>query len=307
MGLGTLAGVARHQHGLFTRAQARAAGIDRNGLLRFEGVGVFERQTARVFRFAGSAPGPYTLVLAAVLDAGKRAVASHLTAASLWGVPNLRSSPIHVAIPRTDQVRRRPVARLHQATCLPADLLTVLHDVPVVVPALAVLQVAAIAPRRAAHVADTIWAKRVLRIGELQTVHDRYQRQGQVGIKVVRSLLEHRSDDMRPAESGNERRFEWIMADGGVDTLRRQVDLGGAAWIGRVDYADTVVPLVVEVHSDRYHSSMTTRQADAARIAGLQQAGFTVVVVWDHEIWGDPDVVLERVKITRAGLLVTAA
>ncbi|MPZ71294.1 MAG: DUF559 domain-containing protein [Actinobacteria bacterium] len=162
------------------------------------------------------------------------------------------------------------------------------HDVPVAAPALVVLQVAGTSPRRAAHIVDTLWAKRLVKISEVEDVHDRFSRHGRNGIVLVRTLLKSRSDEMRPAESGNERRFERITGDGGIHTLRRQVDVGGDQWIGRVDFLDSEVALTVEIHSERYHTSHTARQADAARIAALEKAGYTVVVVWDHEIWGQP-------------------
>ncbi|MBA2337181.1 MAG: DUF559 domain-containing protein [Acidimicrobiia bacterium] len=63
----------------------------------------------------------------------------------------------------------------------------------------------------------------------------------------------------------------------------------------------------MEVHSERYHSSRTSRHAEAARVAALREAGFTVVVVWDHEVWGDPDSVLARVLQARSGLGTSAA
>lgn len=307
MGLGDLTLIAHNQHGLFSRGQAREAGVDRNRLRRLVRDGLLEQTSPRVFRFAGSSPSPFVGVLTGVLDAGTDAVVSHLTAARLWGVKNLPAQPIHVTIPRTDRVRGETVATVHQATRLPDDLVTVLHDVPIVVPAMAVLQVAAFAPGRAGHVLDTLWAKRILRISEVTDVHDRFSRQGNEGVVRVRRLLKHRSDDMRPAESGNERRFERIAWEGGILTLRRQVDVGGGAWIGRVDYLDSVVPLIVEVHSERYHSSYLARQADADRIRQLEKAGFTVVVVWDHEIWGDPGLVLDRIRDARARLLATTA
>lgn len=303
VGMGRLVEIAVHQHGLVTRLQARSVGIDRNMLRRMVRRGELEPVGHGVFRVLGHPPGPYAGAMAAVLDAGANAVVSHATAAHLWGVPNMQRGRCHVTIPRLDGIRHDHLAIIHQATKLPEDLVAHVEGVPVVAPALVVLQVAGSLPSRAVHVLDTLWAKRLVSITEVEAVHQRYRRQGQRGIVLVRRLLEDRSDDMRPAESGNERRFEWIMIEGGIRTLQRQVDVGAASWVGRVDFRDSDLPLVVEIHSERYHASRSARDKDAARTAALETAGFVVVVVWEHEIWADPSSVLTRVHEARRRLM----
>ena len=67
---------------------------------------------------------------------------------------------------------------------------------------------------------------------------------------------------------------------------RRQVDLGSEErWCGRVDFIRDDLALVVEVQSERYHSALTDQAHDAARRANLEVAGFTVVEVWDTQLW----------------------
>ncbi|HVR31555.1 MAG TPA: DUF559 domain-containing protein [Acidimicrobiia bacterium] len=52
---------------------------------------------------------------------------------------------------------------------------------------------------------------------------------------------------------------------------------------------------VIEIQSERYHSALTDVAADAARRAHLESAGYTVIEVWDRELFTNPGLVVERV------------
>jgi very-short-patch-repair endonuclease len=52
---------------------------------------------------------------------------------------------------------------------------------------------------------------------------------------------------------------------------------------------------VLEVQSEKYHSSLSDRSHDVARFALLEAAGFTVVEITDEELFTLPQMVVERV------------
>jgi very-short-patch-repair endonuclease len=112
----------------------------------------------------------------------------------------------------------------------------------------------------------------------------------------MRQVLRDRPVDYVPPASNLESRVQQILRDAGVTTLRRQVDTGSdRAWIGRVDFRDERLPLVVEVQSERFHSSRISRQLDGERFAKLDQAGLTVVEVIEEDVWHRPDRVVAKV------------
>ena len=74
------------------------------------------------------------------------------------------------------------------------------------------------------------------------------------------------------------------------------MDLGGEAWIGRVDLLSVRCPLVVEVQSEAFHAALCDVASDERRIAALTEARFAVEPVWDHEIWGNPASAMERIR-----------
>jgi hypothetical protein len=83
-----VAAIARRQHGAVARVQALACGMT-DGMIRSRHrTGRWERSRAGVYVFAGVPPSHRQSVLVALLAAGAGAVASHLTAASLWGLPS---------------------------------------------------------------------------------------------------------------------------------------------------------------------------------------------------------------------------
>jgi very-short-patch-repair endonuclease len=78
--------------------------------------------------------------------------------------------------------------------------------------------------------------------------------------------------------------------------MRRQVESGGDAWVGRVDFRDARLPLIVEIQSERYHTALTDTQADEARLAALRDAGFEVVEITEYQVWHRPDDVVRLIE-----------
>jgi hypothetical protein len=137
--------LAERQHGLVARRQADTAGGTRlmwhNRIER----GDWEVLTERVVRRRGSAPTAHQRALAGVLDAGPDALISHESAAALWGVAGFGLEPVHVLTRRARAVRS-PFAELHLPRHETEPYATAIDGLPVVRPALLLLQLAAIVP-----------------------------------------------------------------------------------------------------------------------------------------------------------------
>lgn len=71
-----------------------------------------------------------------------------------------------------------------------------------------------------------------------------------------------------------------------------------------MDFRAEDLPLVVEVQSERYHSALLDRAADARRVAQLEVEGFIVVEVSDTMLWQHPAeaAALVRAALARAAL-----
>jgi very-short-patch-repair endonuclease len=153
---------------------------------------------------------------------------------------------------------------------------------------------------------DNAWNLRLLSGRSLLALLDEYGKRGRDGTAVLRELVEARGMDYTPPASNLESRVQDLLGRVGLD-LRRQVDSGGDDWSGRVDFRDHVLPLILEVQSERYHSALLDVEADERRRDQLRADGFEVVEVTDVEVWADGDLVVERVRRARRRLLARRA
>jgi very-short-patch-repair endonuclease len=101
--LSTLDAYAAGHHGLVTMAAAMDTGMSRATWYRALEHGALEPLYPGVARLYGSAQTREQAIAAAVLAAGKGAMASHRSAAYLWGIPRPEDDPIDVIL----TVRRR--------------------------------------------------------------------------------------------------------------------------------------------------------------------------------------------------------
>lgn len=293
--------LAAANEGLVTRADARAAGLSRNAVAHLLASGQFERAGPRVLRRTGSPVTTKQRVLLAVLDGGPGAYLSHGSAAAWWGLPGFDVRTLHVTRPRGITCTRATFAVLHQVLDLQSAHVTVLDGVPIVRPERCFIEICATAhPRRAARMLDNAWARNLLSGPSTRRVLDELAERGRNGIAVGRELLDERPADYVPPASGLEARFAQVIREAGLPPMRRQVDLGGERWSGRVDFRAVDLPLVVECQSERYHASLCDRADDARRRARLEADGFVVVEVWDVEVWHRPGDVVGRVLAARS-------
>lgn len=135
-----LADVAEDQWGLITRQQAESVGVPSPTLARLTNDGLLERVDHGVYRIRGAIPTDQLSLRAAWLrlDPARRAwerlddpdvaLVSHASAASLYGVGDLRADVHEFTLPVRRQSRRTDV-RLHLAR-VPDEERTILAGLP---------------------------------------------------------------------------------------------------------------------------------------------------------------------------------
>lgn len=283
--------LAEGRHSLVDRAAARAAGAGRHALRRRLASPDWSQVSDRVMRLAGAPVTDVGRAMAAVLDAGSGAVLSHSSAAALWGLPGFDCLPLHVSRPRSTRGRGPSLARLHHPTVLPTDHCTVHDGVPVTTLARTVCDLAGC--ERSARLERVLHA--ALRTGlswkALEQAVADLAGPGRPGSGVVRELLaRHRG---RPVlGSGLEARFLDALRAAGLPEPRRQVDVGGDTWVGRVDFLYDDPRLVVEIDGSWCHDGVLDAQRDRRRNAALVAAGFSVLPLAE-------DLVLHRAEAAR--------
>jgi very-short-patch-repair endonuclease len=155
---------------------------------------------------------------------------------------------------------------------------------------------------------DTVITKSPAMLPALHDMLDELGCRGRPGIAAMRRLLAERPRGTRVPASGLERRFERLLADAGEPPLERQVDVGGASWLGRVDYADRSLLLLVEIDSVLHHTSVSDQRRDAERDAALLSAGYRKVLrITEEDIWHRPWLAVGAVRNARRTLRRLAA
>ena len=185
-----------------------------------------------------------------------------------------------------------------------------LEGIPTLVPARALFTIAGCQRRgaelewfvaRMARMVDNAWSARLV---SGKTMHDMLEdvaQRGRPGIRVMRQVLATRGLDYVPPASNLEARAIKILEDGGIRSMQRQVNIGDErGWIGRVDLRDAELPVIVEIQSERFHTSLTDRACDARRMARLRRAGFVVVEVTEFQVWHRPWELLAAVRSARS-------
>ncbi len=289
----TLRKIAEEQHGVAARLQCRAFGLEWEALFRR---GEWERLSPRVIRLVGAPRTPKSDVMAAVLDAGTGAVASHQTAAVLWGFPGFEPGKPDVTRPYGVERFRPTLGRLHRTRLLLPHHVTSVDGIPVTTVPRTLFDLAAVLhPARTERALDNAIAASPGLLAALHRMLPELAERGRTGIRLMRDLLADRPASYVPPASGLEARLIHMLDEAGIAT-RRQVDIGGDGWIGRVDVLVVGTNLVIEADSARFHTSRLDRERDARRDADLRAAGYEVLRVTEEDVWHRPADVLRRVR-----------
>ena len=267
----------RRQYGVAARSELRALGVtarmERDRVAR----GEWERPTARVVRLSGSPRSPVQDLMIALLEAGPAAVASHESAAWLWGLLPAPARPA-VTMGEKATLRRGPFT-LHRLKGGPPAVVT-RRGFPVTNPLRTLVDVAGVvSSERLDDVVDRAIAGRLVTVEGIRAELERLSRRGRKGAGAMRSALGRRGMSEGPHPSVLEARFHRLLRSGGITPIKVEV-VAGPAGEYRID--TLLDPLVaVEVDGHVHHSTPEQKAYDERRRAEIRMAGiFLLVYDW---------------------------
>jgi hypothetical protein len=138
-----LAAVAVTQHGVFTRAQALAAGYSTAQIHRRTRLSVWERVLPRVYRHASTPNSAAVSHWAAVLWAGPGCALSHASAAAIWQMAISAPVAPELIVPSTRGPRTRNVT-VHRASRIDDKDVTRVGRLPVTTPVRTIIDLSAL-------------------------------------------------------------------------------------------------------------------------------------------------------------------
>jgi predicted transcriptional regulator of viral defense system len=244
---GALAELATQQHGVVATRQLDALGYSKSSVAKAARVGRLHRVHRGVYMVGQRSLTWHGRCMAAVL-ASFPSVASHLSAAWLWGLLRSRPETVHVTCRSP-----RPGKRLfivHRANLARADLVR-RDDIPVTSLSRTILDVAVTSRERT--VRRQVQLAEDLRLFDLREMEDLLERtKGHRGQRKVRAALE--LHDERPVftRSGLERRFRELVREAGLPEPATNLFVAGheidAYW---ADHRFGVELDVYETHGSR--------------------------------------------------------
>ena len=287
--------LAEQQQGVVGREQLRERGARRQAIMARLRSPDWTAVTPRVLRLVGMPANDRQRAMSAVLDSGAGAVLSHRSAAAAWGLPGFDLAELDVSRPEDRRQPGNGIGSGPPSLLPPSHHCTTRSGLPVTTLVRTVFDLAG--SERPARAERALHA--ALRAGlRWSTIEDHLHELARRGIELMRELVATHGG--RPAlGSGLETRFLRILLDAGLPQPRRQVDLGGHAWVGRVDFLYHDVRLVIEVNGAWSHSTSMDVERDQYRTARLVAAGYTVLPVSEYLVLDAPEEVVRLVRSAR--------
>jgi very-short-patch-repair endonuclease len=265
---------ATDHHGLLTLERVRRSGVSETDWYRSLRRGDLEYVHPGVARLVGSPRTAEQRIAAAVLAAGRGAMASHRSAAHLHGVPRPDDDPVDVIL---DDRRRRPVitgAIIHRprdrkdlspllrANIRTSNILRMLCDLGAV-------------DESAVHGAvGHVLAAKLATIRQLRAAIDVHARRGRHGVPAFRAALDDWMIDGKPADSVLELAMRRFLRRFGLPSAQFHPQVAGY----EVDFLIAGTNVVLECDGWASHGLDRVQfERDRVRDAAITSAGYVIL------------------------------
>ena len=270
------------QNAVFTRRQAISAGISLRALQRDVVAGRVSRVLPNAYVISGAPNDWEQSVMVAVRSAEQFAVASHRTAAYLWGLVGMRPPLIEISMHRWLRAVRE--YRVHESTDLIPDHCTELRRIPITTAARTVVDLGATNPALVAEALDTGVRLGRFKLADVARVVGRVARKGRRGVGTIKPLLLTRLDWEGASESEAEDRFRRILDDGPVrlpqPVAQHEIRNEIGDFVCRADFAYLEVLCRIEIDGDNHRVDREAfrrdrRQQNATELLGWRTLRYT--------------------------------
>jgi hypothetical protein len=266
--------LASRQYAAISRRQALGAGLTRHEIDEHLRSGRWRRATRGVYAVTGAPPLWQQPVMVAILAGPPGTVASHLTAAALFGLADPPPVP-HVTVPPNASGRFANAAA-HRATLEENDICTV-GEIPCTRPARTVVDSAALLGFQAlCELVDEALCRPLSDVRAVRSAAARASRApGRKGLPRLERALEVWTPG--PLPTRGEARMLRCLHEWGLPHPERQFVIRDAKgrFVARVDFVWRPWRLVLEYDSQRYHGPRQ-EEPDARRQERIEALGWRV-------------------------------
>ncbi len=255
---------------------------------------LWERLHRSVFRIAGAPSSTEQRLLAACLATG--GVASHRAAAELWELPISDHGWAEVTVVTKHQPRASGVS-VHRVPDLRDHHVTVRRRVPVTNPMRTLVDLGAVAPRRAVRQAmDDALGRKLVSFPGLVRIWRDVARPGRSGSGVLRGLIEEHLPE--PSASQLEKHMLRLHRAHGLPEPETEYTIhdNQGRFVGRVDFAHPDARIVIEVDGFATHGTPEAFVGDRVRDRRLHALGWTVLRFTWMEVAHTPREVADEIR-----------
>jgi very-short-patch-repair endonuclease len=290
--------LAARQHGLAARRQLLALGLGPDAidhrlvsgrLVKIQR-GVYAVGHAQLRREGG--------MLAVVLASGAAAVASHRSAAALWGLRSWSGAFVEVTAPGRGGTMKRRGRLVHRSLDLPRSEIAIERGVPTTTVARTLIDLAAVVPahhlRRAVERAERTELFDLVAVRRVLDAHP-----GRPGRRALTALL---ADFRDHGDAHTRSDLEALLLQLCLDHGLPRPEVNRYDGVRESDFRWPNHGLIVEVDSWTFHGR--TRRAfdgDRARDRALLREGWRVARFTDRQILADPAGIAAEVRLLIAG------
>jgi hypothetical protein len=281
-----LAELAERQHGVVSARQLLNLGYTRNAISRAKTSGRLRHLCRGVYAVGHRQATWHSHCLAEVLSCGTDAVASHLSAAWVWGLIRYRPDVLDVTAP----TRRHAKAelRLHYAPLIAEDR-AVCEGIPVTAVPRTLLDLATIlSADRLDRVLERSEELRLFDLGPMDALLSRTSRHPGAR-RLRRALALYRPPPF--TRSGLERRFLTLVERAGLPQPSTGYNVAGY----ELDAYWEPERFAVELDVYETHGSRRSFESDRLRQENLKLQGVEMIRVTGHRLDREPAQVVERV------------
>ena len=267
--------IAGRQYGMFSHAQAVAAGVSPSTIQRRVDDGSWLRHGHAVYAIGGAPLNFESHVMAAILDAGE-AFASHRTAAYLHGLDGFAArTRVEVVIFDRRGISIPGVTVHRPRIWLPEDK-SETRRIPVTSVARSLFDLAATCRRREVEVAfDDALRRGLVSIETIVERLERVRRPGVPGLSRVAALVADRlTNPMEDSEL--EAMFRKLLEQAGLPApvAQNEVRRDDGSLVAEVDFAYPQIRLAIELDSWTYHGGRSPFEGDRVKQYELYDAGW---------------------------------
>lgn len=271
--------LASRRHGVLTSAQLLELGCTRHQIRAAVDRGELVRRHNGVFRVAAAPVTWHQRALVATLAAGPGALASHRTAARLWGLDGSTMGRPEVVTPRHLRSWAPHLGRIHESTDLHLAAPTERDHIPCTSVVRTLVDLGAVVPvERVQQACDDAVRRRLCTWDELLRALVTHSRRGRRGVGALRGVLDESYGATVPGSRFN-RLVERLVLAAGLPqpAVEHEVRAPDGRLIGRIDLAYPEQLIAIELDGKRDHLTSAAFEKDRRRQNELELLGWVVL------------------------------